>query len=39
VSAFTSGLLIDHLLFDKGDVRGRREALQTQLERSIQALI
>jgi len=39
LSAFTSGLLIDHLLFDKGDVRGRRDTLQAQLERSIQALM
>jgi len=39
LSTFTSELLIDHLLFDKGDVRGRRDALQAQLERSIHALM
>ena len=39
LSAFTSGLLIDHLFFDKGGVHVRRKEIQTQLERSIQALI
>ena len=39
LSAFTSGLLIDHLFFDKGGVHASRKAIQTQLERSIQALI
>lgn len=39
LSAVTSGLLVYHLLFDKGDFKRRREAFQSQLERSIQALI
>jgi len=38
MSAFTSGLLVDHLLFDEDGIRGHRERLQDQLERSIQAL-
>lgn len=39
VSAFTSGLVTFHLLFGgAGDLRRRRETIQRQLERSIQAL-
>jgi len=39
LSAFTSGLLVHHLLFDKGDFKHRREVIQAQLDRSLQALL
>lgn len=40
VSAYTSGLLTYHLLFDRtGDFKRRREEIQAQLERSIQAIL
>lgn len=38
--AYTSGLLTYHLLFDaSGDFKRRREDIQAQLERSIQAIL
>ncbi len=40
VSAYTSGLLTYHLLFDTtGDFKRRREDIQAQLERSIRAIL
>ena len=39
LSAFTSGLMVHHLLFDKGDFKHRREVIQAQLDRSLQALL
>lgn len=39
LSAFTSGLLTYHLLFDQEGLARRREGIQAQLERSLRALI